>query len=45
METLRSLFTLFAFAAFIGIIAYAYAPRRKQRFEAQARSILEEGDE
>ncbi|MBI4124011.1 MAG: cbb3-type cytochrome c oxidase subunit 3 [Betaproteobacteria bacterium] len=45
METIRSLMTLAAFATFLGIVWWAYAPARKSRFDDQARSILEESDE
>ena len=33
METIRSLMTLAAFSSFIGILWWAYAPARKDRFE------------
>jgi cytochrome c oxidase cbb3-type subunit IV len=33
METLRSLMTLAAFSSFLGIVWWAYAPARKDRFE------------
>jgi len=45
MEVLRSLVTVAAFASFLGVVLWAYAPSRRQRLEAQARSILEEADE
>ena len=45
METIRSLMTLAAFATFLGIVWWAYAPARKSRFDDQERSILEESDE
>ena len=32
----RSLVTVAAFAAFIGIVWWAYAPRRRDRFERDA---------
>jgi len=44
MEVLRGLITLAVFAAFLGIVWWAYAPARKGRFETEAKSILEEGD-
>ena len=33
METIRSLRTLAAFSSFIGIVWWAYAPARRDRFE------------
>jgi cytochrome c oxidase cbb3-type subunit 4 len=33
METIRSLMTLAAFSSFLGIVWWAYAPARKDRFE------------
>ena len=33
METIRSLMTLAAFSSFLGILWWAYAPARKERFE------------
>jgi cytochrome c oxidase cbb3-type subunit 4 len=33
METIRSLMTLAAFSSFIGIVWWAYAPARRDRFE------------
>jgi cbb3-type cytochrome oxidase subunit 3 len=42
METLRSLVTLAAFLCFLGIVWWAYAPSRKDKWE---RSGLLEGDE
>jgi len=33
METIRSLVTLAAFSSFVGILWWAYAPARKERFE------------
>ena len=43
-EFLRSLVTLAVFAAFVGVLWWAYAPSRRNRFEAQGRSILDESD-
>jgi len=42
LNLLRNLITLVAFAAFIGIVWWAYAPSRKSRLEHAAQSILEE---
>jgi len=36
METLRSLLTLFAFAGFVGILWWAYAPSRRERWQDRA---------
>ena len=36
METLRSLSTIAVFLAFAGIVWWAYAPARRQRFERDA---------
>ena len=33
METIRSLMTVAAFSSFIGILWWAYAPARRERFE------------
>jgi cytochrome c oxidase cbb3-type subunit 4 len=45
MELLRSLMTVLAFAAFGGIVWWAYAPSRKDRFEDDARIIFGRNDE
>jgi len=45
MDELRSLVTVAAFLAFGAIVWWAYAPARKARFEDQAKSIFEQGDE
>ena len=42
INLIRSLVTLAAFVAFIGIVWWAYAPARKSRLEDAGRSILEE---
>jgi cytochrome c oxidase cbb3-type subunit 4 len=36
MEEIRSLMTLAAFSSFVGIVWWAYAPRRRSRFEKDA---------
>ena len=36
INLLRSLVTLAAFAAFVGIVWWAYGPARKERFERDA---------
>jgi len=42
INDLRSLLTLAAFAAFIGIVWWAYAPSRRARFERDALRPFEE---
>lgn len=42
LEILRSLVTVAAFGSFLGIAWWAYAPSRKERLEAIAKSILED---
>jgi len=37
LNLLRSLVTLAALAAFLGIVWWAYAPSRRERFERDAR--------
>jgi cytochrome c oxidase cbb3-type subunit 4 len=37
IETLSSLVTVAAFAAFLGVLWWAYAPSRRERFERDAR--------
>ena len=44
INLLRIAITLAAFAAFLGIVWWAYAPGRKARLEAQGRSLLQEDD-
>ena len=44
INLLRVAVTLAAFAAFLGIVWWAYAPARKTRLESQGRSILERED-
>lgn len=45
INLLRSIMTLVAFASFIGIVWWAYAPARKQRFERDAELPFLGGDE
>jgi cytochrome c oxidase cbb3-type subunit 4 len=40
----RSLVTLAAFVAFLGIVWWAYAPARRERFERDARLPLDDGE-
>jgi cbb3-type cytochrome oxidase subunit 3 len=42
LDIVRSLVTLAAFGTFLGIVWWAYAPARKARLDAIAKSILEE---
>jgi cytochrome c oxidase cbb3-type subunit 4 len=44
INLIRAAVTVVALLAFLGIVWWAYAPRRRERFESAARSILE-GDE
>ena len=44
VNTLRILVTLLALGAFLGIVLWAYTPLRKERLDAAARSILDEGE-
>ena len=42
INLIRSLLTVAALAAFLGIVWWAYAPSRKARLERVAQSVLEE---
>lgn len=42
INLIRSLVTVAAFVAFVGIVCWAYAPARKRRMEHAGRSVLEE---
>ena len=42
LNTLRTLMTLLAFGAFLGIVWWAYAPSRKDRFEQDARLVFDD---
>lgn len=44
MEWMRSAMTVVAFATFIGIVMWAWGSRKKDDFEAAARSVLVEDD-
>jgi cytochrome c oxidase cbb3-type subunit 4 len=44
INDLRTLFTLLVFAAFIGIVIWAYSAKRKQAFDEAARLPLEDDD-
>ncbi|MGD9951249.1 MAG: cbb3-type cytochrome oxidase subunit 3 [Burkholderiales bacterium] len=45
LNLIRSLVTVAAFVAFIGIVWWAYSPSRKQRLEDAGRSVLEENEQ
>ena len=42
INTMRIIVTLASFAAFLGIVLWAYLPSRRQVLERQAMSILED---
>lgn len=42
INDLRSLFTVLAFAAFIGIVWWAYSSRQKHAFDEAAKSVLDD---
>jgi cytochrome c oxidase cbb3-type subunit 4 len=44
INLLRSLVTVAALVAFLGIVWWAYGPARKERFERDGRLPLEEED-
>ena len=44
INTLRTLMTVLAFAAFLGVVWWAYGPARRERFERDARLIFDESD-
>jgi cytochrome c oxidase cbb3-type subunit 4 len=45
INILRSIVTVVAFAAFMGIVLWAYSDRRKEAFDQAARLPFEEEDE
>ena len=45
LNLIRSLVTVAALVAFLGIVWWAYSPARKRRLEDAARSVLEEKDQ
>ena len=45
INLLRSLVTVAALVAFLGIVWWAYGPARKERFERDGRLPLEEEDQ
>ena len=42
INDLRSLFTLLAFAVFIGIVWWAYSSKQKHAFDEAAKSVLDD---
>ena len=42
LNDLRTLWTVLSFAAFIGIVLWAYSGKRKQRFDEAARLALDD---
>ncbi|TAK86821.1 MAG: CcoQ/FixQ family Cbb3-type cytochrome c oxidase assembly chaperone [Betaproteobacteria bacterium] len=44
VDLIHSFVTVFLFAAFLGIVWWAYLPARRRSLELQAMSILEEDD-
>lgn len=45
LNLIRSLVTVAALIAFLGIVWWAYSPARKKRLEDAGRSVLEENDQ
>ena len=45
LNTLRTLVTLLAFGVFLGIIWWAYAPARRERFERDAHLVFDDADD
>ena len=45
LNLIRSLVTVAALVAFLGIVWWAYSPSRRQRLEDAGRSVLEENDQ
>ena len=45
INTLRIAITVISFAAFLGIVFWAYRPSRRQELEQQGESILEDSVE
>jgi cytochrome c oxidase cbb3-type subunit 4 len=45
INLIRSLVTVAALAAFLGIVWWAYSPARRERLEEAGRSVLEERDQ
>jgi len=45
INLIRSIVTVAAFIAFLGIVWWAYAPGQRARMEEAGRSVLEEQDQ
>ena len=45
INSLRTLVTIAAMAAFFGVVWWAYAPARRERFERDAQMPFGEGDD
>jgi cytochrome c oxidase cbb3-type subunit IV len=45
INLIRSIVTVAAFVAFLGIVWWAYAPAHRERMEQAGRSVLEEQDQ
>ena len=45
LNDIRSMITVASFAAFLGIVWWAYGARRKAAFDREGRSILDESDD
>lgn len=45
VNDVRSLITVVSFVAFLGVVVWAYAGKRKAGFEEAARSVLDENDD
>lgn len=43
VNTIRIAVTLITFAAFLGIVVWAYLPSRRRELERRGKSILEDG--
>jgi cytochrome c oxidase cbb3-type subunit 4 len=44
VNDLRTLWTVVSFAAFLGIVVWAYSGKRKPHFEEAARLVLDDDD-
>ena len=44
INTVRNLMTLLAFAAFLGVLWWAFAPYRRERFEQDAKLVFDDSE-
>ena len=44
INLIRTLVTVLAFASFLGIVWWAYAPSRKSRFECDAKLVFDDAE-